>query len=74
MEPSPDLPLSHVDLLVDPCNKKELCADDSLIPLPQQVNELDTYVFNSHSCAENKHAIHITIANDKLKLMSSLNI
>jgi len=40
METIADLPLSHCDFLIDPCDKEELCDNDSLTPMPQLEKEI----------------------------------
>jgi len=40
METIADLPLSHCDLLIDPCDREELCDNDSLTPMPQLEKEI----------------------------------
>ena len=39
VEPTADFPLSQNELLVVPCDKEDLCADDSFTPMPQVVNK-----------------------------------
>jgi hypothetical protein len=37
------------------------------------MNELDTFVFDSSTCAEIKHLVHGTCATNELNLLSSLD-
>jgi hypothetical protein len=39
----------------------------------QVINELDTSVFDSPTCAEIKHSIHVTCDMNELNLLSSLD-
>ena len=69
----PNLPSSQDELLDGPCNKEDLCANDSLTPMPQVVNNYDTFVLEPYKCVEEKLIHHFTCAQDELKLLSSLN-
>ena len=69
----PNLPSSQDELLDVPCNKEDLCANDSLTPMPQVVNSYDTFVLEPYKCVEEKLIHPFTCAQDELKLLSSLN-
>ena len=43
VEPTADFSLSQNELLVVPCDKEDLCADDSFTPMPQVTNKCDTF-------------------------------
>ena len=73
LEPYDDVSLLQVDLSIGPCDKEELCANASLIPLPQQMNELDAFAYDSPNGAEIKHLILVTCEKDEQKLLTSLN-
>ena len=72
VEPTVDFPLSQNGLLAVPCDKEELCADDSFTPMPQVANKCDTFGLEPYKCAEDK-LFHPTCAQDELNLLSSLN-
>src|SRR5688572_5229580 len=73
VEPIADFPLSQNELLAVPCDKEDLCANDSFTPIPQVVNKCDTFGLESYKCAEDKLFHPITCAQDELNLLSSLN-
>ena len=73
MEPTADFPLSQNDLLVVPCDKEDLCADDSFTPVPQVVNKSDTFGLEPYKYAKEKLFHPIICAQDELNLLSSLN-
>jgi hypothetical protein len=62
VEPTIDPSLSQNDFLDVPCHKDDLCD-----------NAFAIHVLKPHTCAEITHVIHITSANDELKMLSSLN-
>jgi hypothetical protein len=57
-----DLSLSHVDFLDVPYDKDALCDNASVV-----------HALKPHTCAEIKHAIHISNTTDGLELTSSLH-
>nr|CAE03983.3 OSJNBa0033H08.14 [Oryza sativa Japonica Group] len=71
VEPIVEIPLSQNNLLDVTCDKEELC-DDSLISMPQLVNEHVSSTVEP-LCVEFKHVIYIASENEELKLLSSLN-
>ena len=73
VEPEDDSPLSQDELLPVPCDKEDLCVDDSFTHMPQVVNKCDSFGLEPYKCAEEKLFHPITCAQDELKLMSSLN-
>ena len=73
VEPTVDFPLSQNGLLAVPCDKEELCADDSFTPMPQVTNKCDTFGLEPYKYAEDKLFHPITCAQDELNLLSSLN-
>ena len=73
VEPEDDSPLSQEELLPVPCDKEDLCVDDSFTHMPQVVNKCDSFGLEPYKCAEEKLFHPITCAQDELKLMSSLN-
>jgi hypothetical protein len=64
------LPLSQDELIAVLCDKEELCANDSFIPMPQLGHINDTYAFEPYTYAV---FISITCAHDEQQLLSSLN-
>ena len=73
VEPEDDSPLSQDELLPVPCDKEDLCVDDSFTHMAQVVNKCDSFGLEPYKCAEEKLFHPITCAQDELKLMSSLN-
>jgi hypothetical protein len=73
VEPLLALSLSQDELIAVPCDKEELCANDSFIPMPQLGHINDTHTFEPYTYAENKVFILITCAHDEQQLLSSLN-
>ena len=73
MEPTTDFSLSQNELLIVPCDKEELCTDDSFTPMPQVANKCDTFGLEPYKCAEDKLFHSITCAQDELNLLFSLN-
>jgi hypothetical protein len=73
VKPVADSPLSQDELLVVPCDKEDLYADDSFTHIPQLMNKCDTFSLEPYKCAEDKPFHPITYAQDELKLLSSLN-
>lgn len=69
-----ELPLLQEDCLVVPCDKEELCDDNTTISMPQLENKLDVVASNPINCAEMRTFNPITSVHDELKLLSSLNI
>jgi hypothetical protein len=74
VEPLIDLPLSHDDLLLVPCNKLKLCDNDSVIRMPKLVHKHDILALESYTCAENNVFLPIANAHDEQKLLSSLKL
>ena len=70
VEPVTDFSLSHINMLVVPCDKDELCNNASLISIPELVNTAK--IFESMS-AEFKHVVHIANENEESQLLSSLH-
>jgi hypothetical protein len=68
-----ELPLLQEDCLVIPCDKEELCDDNTIISMPQLENKLDVVTFDPVNCAKIRTFNPITIVYDELKLLSSLN-
>jgi hypothetical protein len=57
-----ELPLLQEDCLVVPCDKEELCDDNTIISMPQLENKLDVVSSDPINCAKTE-----------LKLLSSSN-
>jgi hypothetical protein len=68
-----DLPLLEEDCLVVPCDKEELCDDNTTISIPQLENKLDDVASDPINCTKIRTFNPITSAHDKHKLLSSLN-
>jgi hypothetical protein len=68
-----ELHLLQEDCLVVPCDKEELCYDNTIIYMPQLENELDVVASDPINCAKIRTFNPITSAHDELKLLSSLN-
>ena len=68
-----ELPLLQEDCLVVPCDKEELCGDNTIISMPQLENKLDDVASDPINCAKIRTFNPITSAHDKHKLLSSLN-
>jgi hypothetical protein len=68
-----ELPLLQEDCLVVPCDKEELCDDNTTISMPQLENKLDVVASNPINCAEIRTFNLITSVHDELKLLSFLN-
>jgi hypothetical protein len=73
LEPTVDLPLPQNDRSALACDK-ELCDSAFIIHIPQLVNDIDSFVLDQNTCAENKQMLPIATEQDELKLLSSLNI
>ena len=56
------------------CDKEELYDSVFVIPVPQHVKEIDSFVLDQNTRAGNKQLFWITAEKDELKLPSSLNI
>jgi hypothetical protein len=69
-----DLPLSHDDCLVIPCDKEELCDDNAIIFMPLLKNKLDIVASDPINCVEIRTFNPIASVYDELKLLSPLNI
>ena len=52
VEPTVVIPLTQVELILDPCDKEELCNHASLISMPQLVNDHVISIFANNSHAE----------------------
>ena len=50
-----------------------MCDSASIIHMPQVANEIDSFVLEQNTCAENKKLIPINAEKEELKLLSSLN-
>ena len=61
------------DCLVVPCDKEELCDDNTTISMPQLENKLDVVSSDPINCAKIRTFNPITSVHDELKLLSSLN-
>jgi cell division protein FtsI/penicillin-binding protein 2 len=68
-----ELPLLQEDCLVVPCNKEDLCDDNTIISMPQLENKLDVVASDPINCAEIRSFNPITSVHDELKLFSLLN-
>jgi hypothetical protein len=68
-----ELPLLQDDCLVVPCDKEELCDDNTIISMAQLENKLDVVAFDPINCAKIRTFNPITSVHDELKLLSSLN-
>jgi hypothetical protein len=68
-----DLPLSHDDCLVIPCDKEELCDDNAIIFMPRLKNKLDIVASDPVNCVEIRTFNPIASVYDELKLLSPLN-
>jgi len=44
-EPSIGFPLSNDECFIDLCDKEEFCGSDMIIPVPQLVEETDSFSF-----------------------------
>jgi hypothetical protein len=64
------LPLLQEDYLVVPCDKEELCDDNTIISMPQLENKLDVVASDPINCAKSRTFNPITSAHDELKLLS----
>jgi hypothetical protein len=71
---------SNIDLCFLPnaslavsCDKEKLCADSSIISMPQPMNKHDFVAPKPNTCAENKSFVPITSVHHELQLISSLN-
>jgi hypothetical protein len=73
VEPAADSTLLQDELLAVPCDKENLCVDASFTHMTELVNKCDTFVSEPYEYAEDKPCHPITCAQDKLKLLSSLN-
>jgi hypothetical protein len=67
------LPLSHDVCLIVPCDKEELCDDNTIISMPQLENKLDSVDSDPIYCVEIRTFNLITSVHEELKLLSSLN-
>jgi hypothetical protein len=67
------LPLLQEDCLVVPCDKEELCDDNTIISMPQLENKIDVVVSDPINCAKIRIFNPITSVHDALKLLSYLN-
>jgi hypothetical protein len=52
-----ELPFLQKDCLVVPCDKEELCDDNTIISIPQLENKLDVVASNPINCAKLEHSI-----------------
>jgi hypothetical protein len=68
-----ELPLLQEDCLVVPCEKEELCGDNTIISMPQLENKLDDVASDPINCAKIRTFNHITNAHYELKLLSFLS-
>jgi hypothetical protein len=68
-----ELPLLQEDCLVVPCDKEELCDDNTIISMPQLENKLNVVASDPINCARIRTFDPITSVHDELKLLSSLN-
>jgi hypothetical protein len=73
MDTKSELPLSQNNYSNNATDKEELCNNVFIIPMPQLVNEHDTFVLEPNTCIENKYFLPIATERDELKLLSSLN-
>ena len=55
-----NLPLSHDKSSTNLCDKEELCDNAMIIPMPQLVNEIGSFLLEQNTCAENKQLFSIT--------------
>jgi hypothetical protein len=72
-DPPAEFSLLQVELLAVPCDKEDLCADVSFIPMSPLVNNCDTFALGKYKC-DDKIFLPIACAQDELKLLSSLYI
>jgi hypothetical protein len=68
-----ELPLLQEHCLVVPCDKEELCDDNTIISMPQLHNKLDVVASDPINFAKIRTFNPITSVHDELKLLSSLN-
>jgi hypothetical protein len=68
-----ELPLLQEDCLIVPCDKDELCDDNTIISMPQLENKLDVVASDPINCAKIRTFNPITSVHDELKLIYSLN-
>jgi hypothetical protein len=68
-----EFPLLQEDCLDVPCDKEELCDDNTIISMPQLENKLGVVASNPTNCAKIGTFNPITSVHDELKLLSSLN-
>jgi hypothetical protein len=68
-----ELSLLQEDCLVVPCDKEELCDDNTIIFMPQPDNKLDVVASDPINCTKIRTFNPITSVHDELKLLSSLN-
>jgi hypothetical protein len=68
-----ELLLLQENCLVVPCDKEELCDDNTIISMPQLENKLDVVASDPINCAKIRTFKPITSVYDELKLLSSLN-
>jgi hypothetical protein len=68
-----ELPLLQEDCLVVPCDKEELCGDNTIISMPQLENKLDDVASDPINCAKIRTFNPITSVHDELKLLYFLN-
>jgi hypothetical protein len=61
------LPLLQEDCLVVPCDKEELCDDNTIISMPQLENKLDVVASDPINYARIRTFNPITIMYDELK-------
>jgi hypothetical protein len=73
MDTKSELPLSQNNYSDSACDKEELYDNAFIIPMPQLVNENDSFVLELNTCAKNKKLVPINAEKDELKLLSSLN-
>lgn len=65
--------MSLFDLPTSSCDKERLCADISILPMQQKVNEFETLNFYPFTSDKIKYFTPITCKNDELKLLSFPN-
>jgi hypothetical protein len=68
-----ELRLLQEDCLVVPCDKEELCDDNTIISMPQLENKRDVVACDPINFTKIRTFNHVTSAHDELKLLSYLN-
>jgi hypothetical protein len=68
-----EFPLSQNNYSDNACDKEELDDNTFIVPMPQLVNNHDSFILEPSTYSKNRHFLPIATEKDELKLLSSLN-